>query len=181
MTRVVLTCPYKNDESGNFDMLDDNMSPRPIGARLENDEKILWSSKPGDPEGTFEIEVEEGGLHRFCLENGKHLTSDGLDRTVGWAIRVRHMPRALDDQEAGPDGLRALHLAEWASELQEEWETLLDHYSFLKTREAVHTALTDSIMGRVVRWTIFEAATLALIATGQILYLRKFMETRRYL
>jgi emp24/gp25L/p24 family/GOLD len=41
--------------------------------------------------------------------------------------------------------------------------------------------LSDSIMGRVMRWTLFEAATLMLIALGQVLYLRKFMETRRYL
>jgi len=157
------------------------MSPRPIGARLENDEKVLWSSKSGEREGTFEMEISEGGLHRFCLENGKHFTPDGLDRTVGWAIRVRSFSRALEDQEEGPGGQRALHLAEWASDLQEAWETLLDHYSFLKTREAVHSELTDSIVGRVMRWTLFEAATLTLIATGQVLYLRKFMETRRYL
>ena len=161
-------------------MIDDGLSADPIGARLENDEKVLWSSHLGASEGTFEITIEEGGLHRFCLENGKHFTSDKLDRTLGWAVRVRGPSRSLDE-EAGPDSQRAQLLVESASELQEEWETLLDHYSFLRTREGVHKQLTDAIMGRVVRWTVFEGLTLALIAAGQILYLRKFMETRRYL
>jgi hypothetical protein len=167
--------------SGNFDMLDDGLSSKPFGARLENSESVVWTSKPGDTEGTFEVAIKEGGLHRLCLENGKHFPPDGMDRTVGWAVRVRRPSRALDDSEEGPDGQRALQMAEWASDLQEEWETLLDHYTFLKTRETTHTELTGQIMRRVVRWTIFEGATLALIATGQILYLRKFMETRRYL
>jgi hypothetical protein len=165
-------------------MLDDGLSADPIGARLENDEKVLWSSKPGDSEGTFEYTAEsEARKYRFCLENGKHLVSkDNLDRTVGWAVRVRNKaPRALEDSEAGPDPKRAQQLVQWASNLQEEWETLLDHYSFLRTREATHKVLTDQIMGRLIRWTIFEGVTLALIAGAQILYLRKFMETRRYL
>lgn len=149
---------------------------------MESDEKVLWTSEPGDREGTFALQVDvESGVHRFCLENGKHQNADELDRNIGWSIRVRPVPRALDENEAGPDEMRALQLAEWASEFQEEWDTLADHYSFLKTREALHTELSESIMGRVMRWTLFEAATLMLIATGQILYLRKFMETRRYL
>jgi emp24/gp25L/p24 family/GOLD len=157
------------------------MSSDPIVARFESDTTVLWSSTPGDPEGTFELEVHDGGLHRFCLENGKHEMGDGLDRTIGWAVRVRPLARSLGEGEEGPDALRALNLADWASELQDQWQTLLDHYSFMKAREVMHTELTDSILGRVVRWTIFEAVTLILIATGQILYLRKFMETKRYL
>lgn len=171
-----------NNNSGNFDLLDDQYSAFPVVARLENDEKVLWTSQLGDREGVFTQQVEvDSGVHRFCLENGKRQLADRVGRTIGWSIRVRPVPRALDEHEAGPDELRALHLAEWASELQEEWETLADHYSFLRTREAVHSELSDSIMGRVMRWTLFEAATLMLIALGQVLYLRKFMETRRYL
>ena len=175
--------------SGNFDLIDDAASANPVAARIENDEKVLWSSQPGDREGVFELHLMEDlsstsgeRLHRFCLENGKHFPQeDSLDRTIGWAIRVRPVPRALDEDHAGPDSERALQLAEWASELQEEWMILLDHYNFLKTREGLYGELSDHLLGRVMRWTLFEAVVLVIIATGQVLYFRKFMERRRYL
>lgn len=173
-------------------MLDDGLSPKPVQARVEDSEKVLWHSEMGDIEGYFEIittddEGEEAlgngsGMHRFCLENGKHLFSDGNERTIGWAVRVRPWaPRALDDGVAGPDQERALNLVQSAGELQDEWETLLDHYGFLHTREAHHKVLTSQTLGRVIRWTFVEGLLLTLIALGQVLYLRKFMETRRFL
>eukprot|EP00543_Licmophora_paradoxa_P009082 CAMPEP_0202445938 /NCGR_PEP_ID=MMETSP1360-20130828/4634_1 /ASSEMBLY_ACC=CAM_ASM_000848 /TAXON_ID=515479 /ORGANISM="Licmophora paradoxa, Strain CCMP2313" /LENGTH=162 /DNA_ID=CAMNT_0049062347 /DNA_START=203 /DNA_END=691 /DNA_ORIENTATION=- len=162
-------------------MLDEDLSAEPVAARLENSEKILWTSHEQDAEGYFEIEVTKGGMHRFCMQNGKHLKNDGLDRQIGYMLRVRNKKRSLEEDEEGPDSRRALQLIEWASDLQDEWETLLDHYGFLRTRETQHAEISYQIMGRVVRWTIFQGGTLALIAAGQILYLRKFMETRRYL
>eukprot|EP00546_Thalassionema_frauenfeldii_P009181 CAMPEP_0178922360 /NCGR_PEP_ID=MMETSP0786-20121207/16107_1 /TAXON_ID=186022 /ORGANISM="Thalassionema frauenfeldii, Strain CCMP 1798" /LENGTH=220 /DNA_ID=CAMNT_0020596709 /DNA_START=69 /DNA_END=731 /DNA_ORIENTATION=+ len=179
----IIHAPSPATISGNFDMLDDELSPDPVSVRLENSQTVLWSSRMGDSEGIFEIVAEEGGRHQFCLENGKRFKSrDGLERTIGWAVRVKTShPRSLRNGEQGPDAERAASLADQASELQEAWETLLDHYGFLRTREGIHKILSDQIMGRVVHWTMFEGVTLALIAGGQILYLRKFMETRRYL
>mmetsp|Transcript_28120 Transcript_28120/g.31117 ORF Transcript_28120/g.31117 Transcript_28120/m.31117 type:complete len:225 (+) Transcript_28120:65-739(+) len=180
---IIRAPPTDTTISGNFDCLDDELPADPVSVSLENSQKILWSSRMGDSEGTFEIEAEEGGLHRFCLENGKRNPSrDNLDRNIGWAIRVTPShPRSLRDDEQGPDALRAVKLADEARELQEAWETLLDHYGFLRTREAFHNTLSNQIMTRVVRWTFLEGMVLVLIAGGQILYLRKFMETRRYL
>ena len=169
-----------NSYSGNFDVLDDELTPQPVQARVENSEKVLWHSMEGDFEGTFEVPARDV-VHRFCIENGKHLVSDGYDRTVGWALRVRPRPRALDEDEEGPDNERAMEMVDYASELQEEWETLLDHYGFLRTREVQHKILTDQILARVMRWTVLEGGLVALIALGQVLYLRKFMETRRFL
>ena len=161
-------------------MLDDELTPEPVQARLENSERILWHSEEGDFEGMFEIPAEDV-VHRFCMENGKHLMSDGMDRRIGWAVRVRPRARSLDEDTEGPDSERAMEMVDYASELQEEWETLLDHYGFLRTREAQHKMLTESILARVIRWTVLEGGLIAFIALGQVLYLRKFMETRRFL
>jgi len=168
--------------SGDFDLLDDDLSSTPISARLESDEQILWSSHSTDTEGMFEVTTKVGGKHRLCLENGKHFRGDGLDRHVGWAIRVRKQAtRALEEGVLGPDQERALELVSWAESLSLDWESMLDHYGYLRDRETAHTIMSDSIMSRVVRWTILEGLTLLLIALAQVMYLRKFFEKRRYL
>lgn len=152
-----------------------------VQARLETNERVVWFSNEGEAEGAFEFRADSGGLHRFCVENGKHLEADGVERQIGWALRVRSLPRSLEEDIQGPDQQRALQLVEWASELQESWETLRDHYGFLKRREFLHKQLTEQTLSRVIRWTSVEGLVLALIAVGQVLYLRKFMETRSYL
>ena len=162
-------------------MLDDDLSSSPVSARLESNEQILWSSHITDTEGMFEVTTQVGGKHRLCLENGKHFKGDGLDRHIGWAIRVRKQARALGENMIGPDQERALKLVNWAEDLGEEWETLLDHYGYLRDREATHAILSTSIISRVIRWTILEGLTLLLIALAQVMYLRKFFEKRRYL
>lgn len=173
--------PPRALRSGDFDLLDDDLSSTPISARLESDEKILWSSHSTDTEGIFEVTTHVGGKHRLCLENGKHFKDDGLQRHIGWAIRVRKQARALQEDVIGPDQERALELVNWAEALGEEWESLLDHYGYLRDRETTHTVMSASIMSRVVRWTILEGLSLFLIAFCQVMYLRKFFEKRRYL
>lgn len=166
--------------SGNYDVLDDELSADPISVRL-NDEKgrLLWKSIPGESEQIFELHVKRGGRFSLCLSNKDD--HENLDRTVGFALRVRAASRALTDMVQGPDGEKALELIEWAEELTEEWDTLLDHYDYLRSREAVQEELSDKIFQRVMRWTIVEALLLITIASAQVLYFRKFFEKRRYL
>mmetsp|Transcript_16567 Transcript_16567/g.38044 ORF Transcript_16567/g.38044 Transcript_16567/m.38044 type:complete len:205 (-) Transcript_16567:538-1152(-) len=182
-----LSCLYRSHPhlalpSGSFDVLEEELIPDPVQARLEDSKKVLWFSNVGEEEGMFEIQVDEGGLHRFCLENGKHLESDGYDRRIGFSLRVRSLQeiRSLQDEE-GPDEERALQLVEWARDLEDSWANLLDHYEFLKAREDLHKRLTEQTLSRVIRWTFLEGVALTLIALGQVMYLRKFMETRQFL
>jgi hypothetical protein len=150
---------------------------------LESDEAILWSSHSTETEGIFEVTTHVGGKHRLCLENGKHFKDDGLQRHIGWAIRVRKQQalRSLREDVVGPDQERALDLVYLAESLEEEWDSLLDHYGYLRDRETTHTVMSASIMTRVVRWTILEGLSLFFIAFCQVMYLRKFFEKRRYL
>jgi hypothetical protein len=169
--------------SGNFDVLDDDLSAAPISARLEamGGTGVLWTSSPGESEQLFEVHTDSSLEYKFCLENGVRLQGDGLDRHVGWALRLRHPERSLPQDEQGPDTARALALVDLAADLSSEWASLLDHYGYLRSREFAHRILSEEIMSRVVRWTVVEGMVLLLIALGQILYLRKFFERRRYL
>ena len=182
MTTNFLTCPSSRMLlcSGNYDVLEDDESAEDISVKLLDErQRVLWNSVPGESEGTFELHVNKGGRFSLCLQNDGD-EEDG-DRTVGFALRVRGRSRALGDEEVGPDGEKALELISWAEELTEEWDTLLDHYDYLRSREAVHEELSDKIFKRVMRWTLVEAALLITIACAQVMYFRAFFEKRRYL
>lgn len=161
-------------------MLDDELSADPISVKLKDEKgRLLWKSVSGQSEATFDIHVKKGGRFSLCLHHRGD--DEELDRTVGFAVRVRSPSRALADMVQGPDGEKALELIEWAEDLTEEWDTLMDHYDYLRSREAIQEELSEKIFQRVMHWTIVEAVLLITIATAQVMYFKKFFEKRRYL
>lgn len=161
--------------------MDDELSADPISVKvLDEKERTLYKSVPGESEAVFDLHVTQGGRFSLCLSH-KGDEEEDLDRTIGFAVRVRSTSRALDNAIQGPDGEKALELIEWAEELTEEWDTLLDHYDYLREREVVQDDLAQKIFTRVMRWTIVEALLLISIATCQVLFYRRFFEKRRYL
>jgi hypothetical protein len=57
----------------------------------------------------------------------------------------------------------------------------VDHFDFLRNREAQHQVLTSQILSRVMGWTLLEAGLVVAMALGQVMYWKKFFEQRRYL
>jgi len=188
--------------SGNFDCLDDGLDPDPIRVTLyDPDGKRAWQSEDGEPEGTFAVRGR--GRHQLCIVNGHGANPpaaagggdddedsgdgpDGARRTVGFGVRVRPLPRGGDTEkktpdEEGPDTERTERLLDLADDLNEDLNDLRDHQDYLKLREAAHRELTERTFTRVVRWTVLEALVLMGVAGGQVAYLRKFFEQRRYL
>ncbi len=82
---------------------------------------------------------------------------------------------------AAPDDRLTSHLIEFSANLIEGVHTITDHKEYIRERENRHTVLADSTFNRVVEWTFLEAIVLVLISCGQVLYLKKFFEQRRYL
>ena len=105
---------------------------------------------------------------------------DGIDREIGFSIHVVPPVRGIEG-EAGPDDRLTSHLIELSEKLMEGLDTMTDHQEYMRERENRHTLLADSTFNRVVHWTFLEALLLILISFGQVLYLKKFFEQRRYL
>lgn len=172
--------------SGNFDCLDDEHSSDPIGATLY-DEKMtpVWKSKIGSSEGAFSMYGT--GKYEFCIQNGRigsddlYAPGDGISREVGFALRADPPARGMDGNLAGPDDRLNSHLLEMSAKLMNGLHTMADHQQYMRERESKHTILADATFNRVVQWTMLEAVVLMLISLGQVLYLRKFFEQRRYL
>jgi hypothetical protein len=133
-------------------------------------------------EGTFKLEnVKPSHRYELCFQNNSAADDDDRSFNVGFAVRVMNRPRSLDAEEIGPDALRALKLVEGSSAILEDWGSLKDHFDFLRNREGIHQDMNDAILYRIQRWTIIEALLVMGMATGQVLYWKKFFETRRYL
>jgi hypothetical protein len=133
-------------------------------------------------EGTFKLEnVKPSHQYELCFQNTSTEDDDEGSFNVGFAVRVTAPPRTLDPEEIGPDAQRALQLVQSSSAILEDWESLVDHFDFLRNREGIHQDMNDAILYRIQRWTIIEALLVMGMATGQVLYWKKFFETRRYL
>jgi len=170
--------------SGNFDCLDDKLSPDPISVALYDSQfTALWQSKPGESEGIFSH--LGSGRHQLCISNGIESGDDiygmydGLSRTVGFSIRV--VPLQPGEEGEGPGAENTSRLIEMSSSLMTWLSSMLDHQDYMRNREAVHRDLTEATFRRVVRWTLLEAFVLVLVSSGQVIYLKKFFEQRRYL
>jgi len=171
--------------SGNFDCLDDNLSPDPVSIVLYDSKfTTVWQSKAGASEGIFSH--LGSGRHQLCISNGImdgddiYEMYDGNDRTVGFSVRVVTLQRGVEEEE-GPDDENTSRLIEMSNSLLSWLSSMMDHQDYMRNREAVHKDLTEATFHRVVRWTLLEAFVLVLVSGGQVIYLRKFFEQRRYL
>ena len=144
--------------------------------------KSLWQAPTDDREGAFSLsDLPEATKYSLCFENNLEDDEDDNDFDVGFSVRVNNPPRSLEDAEIGPDAERALKLAEKATAIHQDWNVMMDHLMFVRNREAMHISMSDSILNRLSRWTYIEAFLVVGMATGQVLYWKKFFETRRYL
>jgi hypothetical protein len=170
--------------SGTYDCLDDDVEGSSLSVSISNfeDGDLLFEAPTDAREGSFALsDLPEASKYSLCFEN--HLDKDDDDNVfdVGFSIRVNGPSRSLPEDEIGPDAERALKLAEKATAIHQDWNAMMDHLMFVRNREAVHISMSESILSRLARWTYIEAFLVVGMATGQVLYWKKFFETRRYL
>ena len=145
----------------------------------------VWKSGAGASEGNFEL--YGSGKYELCFQNGRignddfYAPTDGFKREIGFSIRVTPPSRSMDNGMAGPEDRLNAHLLEMSHKLMDGMHNVLDHQEYMRERENRHSKLADATFSRVVQWTVLEAVVLALISLGQVLYLKKFFEQRRYL
>ena len=187
--------------SGSFDVLDTKYSTDPVRIALYNtNEKLVWESPVGSAEGFFSTKGQ--GKHWLCLENGfPHPGSDPdefptrqrVTRTIGFAVRVKKVPKLpgfegaeeLVNDGNGPNVAgTATRLTELTQQLNENFQVLVDHMSFMKQREMVHREMHEETFTKVVWWNILEIATVVIVTFGQVLnvwwILSKRNSTPRY-
>jgi len=178
--------------NGNYDVLDDEMDHDAVSAWLEKQSEerhrgvTVWRSEEHEGEATFSISVDPVGKYALCLR--ATLDTDDDDAAVpevvpvGLSLRVAPaQARSLEEGVLGPDAERALELVQSAGFVENDWRNFVDHFDYLRNREATHTVLMHQIRDRVLGWTVVEAILVITMAVAQILYWKRFFETKRYL
>lgn len=111
---------------------------------------------------------------------------DGKTRNVGFTIRVGETAHNLlkkhgKEQLTGPTAELLKEVTQLSHELVDQIDDFLDHEEYMKDRDNVHNEFLDATISLLFRWTILEALALITISVGQVLYFRKFFESRRYI
>lgn len=149
---------------------------------------IVYEQKRQSLEGNFRFETDLRSTHySVCFRNDDD-AADSDDEAeeekalnVGFSVRVTDVLRAEDGGEVGPETEKVSTLLEHAADIHESWEVMLDHLDYSHNREAIYEELASSILHRLTKWTYIEAFLVIGMATGQVMYWKKFFETKRYL
>ena len=170
--------------SGSFDCIEDDVEARDLSVSFSNADtgEILYEAPTGSREGIFQLDKLVGGTrYALCFQNNESNDDQENEFDVGFSIHMMKAPRTLPEGEIGPDNERAMKLVSRAARIHQDWANLMDHYDYVRNREAVHERMNDAILVRLTRWTFFEAFLVIGMATGQVMYWKRFFETRRYL
>ena len=182
---IIIPAKEQHIISGSFDVLDTKYSSDPVRIALYNtDEKLVWDSPDGASEGFFSTKGQ--GKHWLCLENGfphpgsdtdKIPTKQRVTRTIGFSIRVKKVPKVpglpeeltADNGSTGNAAGTANRLIDLTQQLNENFQVMVDHMSFMKARESVHRELHEQTFTKVVVWNILEIVTVVIVTFAQVL------------
>lgn len=187
-------------------MLDDDLSLNPVTSTLFDDlYEVLWHSDQAANDGSF---ITRGtGRYHLCFGNGSggyktnedrererlkveghHIDDDNFDyqnydgkpRNIAFNVRVRAEMKSEEGDGSTANG-SSNRVLTMASRLKDKLDLLMDHQEYIKSREEQHRDIMEKTYSLLMKWTILEAFVLICVATSQVIYFRKFFETKRYL
>jgi len=192
--------------TGSYDVLDDNLSMNPLTSTLFDDlYEVLWHSEQAASEGSFTARGK--GRFHLCFGNGSggyktkedrekerrrveghHIDDDNFDyqnydgkeRRIAFNVRVKQESDEPASLKAGADG-NSDRILGMTDKLKDKLDFLMDHQEYIKTREVQHRDTTEKTFSLLMKWTILEGIVLVIVASSQVIYFRKFFETKRYL
>ena len=168
--------------SGDFEVLDvdefDKLEVK-ISEIKSDGTNIMWTNTDRESTGTFRLEYS--GTYSICFLNKQERDDKEID--IGFNIRSRPIRQVnLDDGEEGSSNSEITGtLLDRMREIEENLHILVDHQVGIRDREATHRDIIEATFGRVVKWTISQVVVVLSVACGQIWYLKKFFESKRYL
>lgn len=186
----VIRTNYKRLITGNYEMLDRELSSEPMLVYIMEGEKVVWHSRLNSAFDTFHAIMTAGNKYWLCLQNSsqgplhsneEHEKSyehpDGLPRRVGFNFRISADPTAQPILGQGMDEKTKdwIHISKG---LKEKLQTYVDHFEYAKRREADHRSLLEQIFTSILKWTVFEAFAVVLGALGQVFFYRRYLEKK---
>nr|CAG4641190.1 EOG090X0D99 [Eulimnadia texana] len=164
-TKMSLT--FEVAEGGFLDI--DFVITGPNGAEIERGERV------SNGKYTFAAGME--GVYTYCFSNKM---STMTPKIVLFSMDVEE-PSAPDTaQAAAVNGTDHNKLEDMIKELSSALRSVKHEQDYMAVRERVHRAINENTNSRVVMWSFFEAFVLIAMTAGQIYYLKRFFEVRRF-
>jgi hypothetical protein len=98
---------------------------------------------------------------------------DGLNRYLSRGYKPRDLSLEVATQNS--------KLIKAATMLNREPGTLMSRHEYMRSREGRHRELVEQIFSQLLVWAFLESVADIAVAAGQIMYFRRFLETRRYM
>ena len=199
---LVMTVPPQEEEcfvirarehstlEGNWDMLDDELTAKPLTILIMQPSNgvTYYRSPKSASEGSFSVKLDAKQKIAVCVQNGlghrrkkkwnekyKDKDHDGLDRTVGLVMNVYKRDMSVELKDTNTKILGK------ATDLSRRLNELISHHTYMRNREAKHRAVVETTFSHLLSYTCLEAALVIVMALGQIVYVRRFLERKRYM
>ena len=152
-------------------------------------DKIIWRSVPNEARGTFRVPISS--IQRgywLCFQNSNHSPDnpnpeqehpDHIIRTIGLDYKVDPI---IPNVKPAPLLVTTDHTDEWrekSSSVQSEIRQLMTHRDYMHMREADHRRMVEYTFDDIMSWTIIETTAVILVAICQVVYFRRFIETKQ--
>lgn len=108
-----------------------------------------------------------------------------VTRTIGFSLRIKPGGKAADNKPKVEGGVAididdtTERLLDLTDDLNEKFQALVDHMSFMKAREIVHRELHEETFTKVVRWNILEICTVVVVTFCQVANVWWILNNRR--
>ena len=172
---------------GDYDLMDINdetgdvVSPKPLMVVVMDieTERILYRSRRYKKEGTIRVKLTDGQKVQLCIQNGiedgGRTPSDDYSRTVGFTFMFEPANDVLEMHTMNS------RLIKETRDVYRELRSLENHHEYMRSREGIHRQVIEKTFSTLLFWTLLEALTLVGVMVGQIMYIKRFLEMRRYI
>lgn len=157
---------------------------------MDEHEKVYFQSTTGKISDVYQVAVGPNQKYWICIQNdawhhyglkemdqSKH--PDDKDREVGFGYRIQTMVKKASDVIDLDQ-----HSTTWsqiAADLHLSTEHLMEHYQYMRIKEARHREVVEKTFSDIFLGSVAEAVMTLVVALGQVFYLRRFLEKKRYL
>lgn len=174
---------------GDYEMIDDGgetISSEPLLVYIMEgmDDKIVWRSQAGAKGGQFAVGLKPSLHYWLCIQNSSHAPDHAGDepehpdhrpRMIGFTYEITDLlkkptPYVFTEQDIWMQN---------GVDIENDLQKLVHHHDYMRTREANHRGIVEATFTTVMGYSIAECVFVILVAVGQVLYFRRFLEKKQ--
>lgn len=177
---------------GHYSILSDPAERTPNTVHMfvmDDSDKVYFQSVQGKISDYFQIAVGPQQKYWLCVQNDPYhhygdsemaqdTHPDDKDRQVGFGYRIQTMAQKAADVTSLDS-----HVVQWdqiSGDISKATQHLMQHFEYMRTRESEHRTVVEKTFSDIFLGAVVEATVVLLVALGQVLYFRRFLETKRY-